>query len=216
MEAHLVRLGRVVAVALAGAHVDDDGRVLLQQGCPQDAVQDDQVVARHRPHVGHAQVLEEPARLREVDHGVPHALRPLQDDRPHARELTRQGVPGAPRIAPLRGELDAAQVLADRAHRGRDAHLVVVEQDDHARLALADVVERLQRQAAHEGRVTDDDGDVLAATPPVTRQGQAFRDGEARARVAAVHDVVDRLGTAREATDATQLAQRVEAVQTVP
>ena len=49
--------------------------------------------------------------------------------------------------------------------RGRDAHLVVVEHDDHARLALADVVERLQREAAHERRVTHHDGD-RARSPP--------------------------------------------------
>ena len=188
----LVRLRRTVAVALPGAHVDDDGGVLLQERRSQRAVEGDEVVTRHRTHVGHAQVLEEPPRLREVHHRVPDALGPLEHEGTEARDVRRQGIPASARIAPLRRELDAAQVLADGADRGRDAHLVVVEQDDHARLALADVVERLQRQPAHEGRITDDDGDVLGAAAPVARQRQALGDGQARARVAAVHDVVDR------------------------
>ena len=77
---------------------------------------------------------------------------------------------------------------------------------DHARLALADVVERFQGETAHERCITDDDSDVLAAATQVTRQGQTLRDGDARAGMASVHDIVDALGAARKAADASAAA----------
>ena len=73
MEADLVRLGGMVAIALAGAHVHQDRCLVLQQCLAQRAVQGDQIVSGHRPHIGDAQILEEPTRLRQIHHRVAYA-----------------------------------------------------------------------------------------------------------------------------------------------
>ena len=213
MEADLVRLRRPVAVALAGSYMHDDGRVLLQQGLADDAVERDQVMARDGAHVGHAQVLEEPAGLAQVDDRVAQSAGPLQEERADARDARDVAVEAASRASPLARELDAREVLADRTDRRADAHLVVVEQDEHARLAVTEVVEPFQGEAAHERGIADHHGDVLIAAAHVASQRQALADGDAGAGMPAVHDVVLALRASREATHPAQLAQRVEAIE---
>ena len=85
--------------------------------------------------------------------------------------------------------------------------------DEHLRLALADVVERLERQAAHQRRVTDDDRDPLEAVADVARLGESLGDRQTGAGMAAVEHVMRRFGPAREAADPVELAQRPEAVE---
>ena len=78
MEADLVGLGRPVAVALARAHVHEHRRFLLLEGLADDGVEGHQVVPGHGTHVGHAQVLEQAARLAEIDDRVAEPPGPLQ------------------------------------------------------------------------------------------------------------------------------------------
>ena len=85
--------------------------------------------------------------------------------------------------------------------------------DQHLRLALADVVERLERQPAHQRRVADDDRDPLEPVAQVARLGEALGDRQAGPGVAAVEHVVRRLGASREAADAVELAQRPEPLE---
>ena len=98
--------------------------------------------------------------------------------------------------ASVRESLIWREVRRERADRRADRHLVVVEHDQQLRLALADVVERLERQPAHQRRVADDDRDPLEAVAQVARLGQALGDRQAGAGVAAVEHVVGRLATA--------------------
>ena len=79
--------------------------------------------------------------------------------------------------------------------------------------ALADVVERLQGQAAHQGRVTDDDRDLLRGLLLIPGEREAGTDAEAGAGVAAVHHVVLGFAPAREAADAAELAEGTELVE---
>src|SRR6185503_3502901 len=78
---------------------------------------------------------------------------------------------------------------------------------------MADVVERLEAEAGHEGRVADDDRNLLAAAPDVAGGREALRDREAGPGVAAVEDVVLALAPPREAADAVDLAKRPEALE---
>ena len=110
-------------------------------------------------------------------------------------------------------QLDLREVLGERPDGRADRHLVVVDHDQHLRLALADVVERLERQPAHQRRVADDDRDPLEPVAQVARLGEALGDRQARPGVPAVEDVVRRLGAAREAADAVELAQRPEPLE---
>ena len=122
-------------------------------------------------------------------------------------------VVGALALAPRPGQLDLRQVLGERTDGRADRHLVVVEHDQQLGLALADVVERLERQAAHQRRVTDDDRDPFEPVSQVACFGQSFGDRQAGAGVAAVEDVMARLAPAREPPDAVDLAERPEPVE---
>ena len=73
---------------------------------------------------------------------------------------------------------------------------------------------RLEREPGHQRRVADHDGDPLMRAADVPGRGEALRDGQARARVAAVEDVVLALAPPREAADTVDLAQRPEALET--
>ena len=184
------------------------------EGLAQRPVERDEVVAGHGPDVGDTEVLEEPSRLARGRRRRGGIVATTPGGAGRQRGMLATAASQRRREPRQRREsLMRLRYWLTAPDRGRDAHLVVVEQDDDAGLALADVVEGLERQAAHERGVPDDDGDVLAAAALVARQGQALGDRDAGARVAAVHDVVHALGPAREATDAAQLAQRVEALQ---
>ena len=81
------------------------------------------------------------------------------------------------------------------------------------RLAVADVVQRLERHAADQGGVADDDGDAFLAAALVAGEGKAFGDRQAGAGVAAVEHVVRALAAPREAAHAAELAQRAELLE---
>ena len=78
---------------------------------------------------------------------------------------------------------------------------------------MADVIERLERQATDQRRVTHDDHDLLIRAALLARQRQALGDRQPGTGVAAVEDVMLALATAREATHATELAEGVELVE---
>jgi hypothetical protein len=78
---------------------------------------------------------------------------------------------------------------------------------------VADVVEGLEREAAHERRVADDDGDPLEAVTKVAGGSEALGDREAGPGMAAVEDVVLALRATREAAEAVDLAKGPEPVE---
>ena len=210
MEADLVALGRSVAAALLGPDVDDD-RTGQAQRAPERHLERLEVVAGNDPDVADAEVLEQAARLLgELDDRPAQPLRQLEGGPADERQALDRAVVGGPADLPGRRELDRREVLREGPDRGADRHLVVVEDDEHPGLALADVVEGLEREAAHERRVADDDRDPLEAVAQVARRGEPLGDRQARAGVAAIEHVVRRLGAAREATDAIDLAERAE------
>ena len=93
-----------------------------------------------------------------------------------------RAVVGALALAPRARQLDLREVLRERADRRADRHLVVVDDDQHLGLALADVVERLERQAAHQRGVADHDRDALHPVAQVARLGEALGDRQSRSR----------------------------------
>ena len=132
---------------------------------------------------------------------------------PDDRDPLDVAVVGALAMLPGARELDLAEVLRERPDRRADRHLVVVDDDEHLGLALADVVERLQGEAAHQRGVADDDRDPLEAVADVARLGQALGHGQPGAGMAAVEDVMGRLGPPREPADPVELAQGPEALE---
>lgn len=152
------------------------------------------------------------ARLGEVDDRAAEPLGELEGqaarDRDPRDDVVERPLPTPPGPA----QLDRGEVLRERADRRADRHLVVVEDDEHLRPAVADVVERLEREPAHERGVADDDRDPFQPVALVAGSGQPLPDREARARVSAVEHVVGRLAPAWEAADAAELAKRPEAL----
>ena len=211
MEPDLVGLGRLEAAALLRPDVDDHRpRQLQRLGERREQLPD--LVARHEADVGDPEILEQPARLGEVHDRVAEPLPQLADRRSDHRDLADERVVLALAGLPRPGELDLAQVRRQRPDRRADRHLVVVEHDQQLRLALADVVERLEAEAARDRRVADDDRDPLHPVAQVAGGREALADREAGAGVAAVEDVVLRLRPTREATHPAELAERPEAL----
>ena len=93
-----------------------------------------------------------------------------------------------------------------------DGPLVVVEDNDQALGLLADVVQRLKRNAVGEGGVPGHGDNVLAGAGEVARDRHAQRGGERRARVARSVGVVLGLGAQHEAVQAARLPDGVEAL----
>jgi hypothetical protein len=116
-------------------------------------------------------------------------------------------------VPPGARQLDLGQVRREGTDRRADRHLVVVEDDEHLRLALADVVESLERQAAHQCRVAHDDRDPLQPVAEVAGLGEPFRDRQARPGMTAIEDVVRRFRATREPADAIELTERPEPLE---
>ena len=212
MEADLVGLGRLVASALLCPDMDDD-RLAQLEGLGEGPLEGGQVVTGHYADVGDPEVLEQLAGLGEVHHRLAQPLRQLEGRRADERQPLDHPVVGGPALLPGGRQLDLAEVLAERADGRADRHLVVVEHDQHLRAALADVVERLEAEPAHQGRIADHDRDPLEAVAQVARLRQALADGQAGSGMTAVEHVVGRFAAAREATDAIERAQRAETGQ---
>ncbi len=209
MEADLVALRRPVSAALAGPDVDEHGTLELER-LAERALERLQVVTGHDADVGDAEVLEQLTGLREVHDRLAESPRQLEGRLTDDRHASDQVVIGRLARSPGRREFDRREVFRQRADRRADRHLVVVEHDQHLRLALADVVQRLEAEAAHQGGIADDHCDALVAAGQVAGRRKPLRDGEARAGVSAVEDVVLGLAPPRKAADAVQLPETPE------
>ena len=161
-----------------------------------------------------AEVLEQLPRLGEIDDRPAQALAQLEHGLADERDPFDRPVIGALAVLPCARQLDLREVLGERPDGRADRHLVVVEHDQHLGLALADVVERLERQAAHQRGIADDDRDPLEPVAQVARLGQPLRDGQTCPGMAAIEHVVRRLGPPREAADAVELAESPEPLET--
>ncbi len=219
VEAHRVLLGRRVAPSLERLHVDDHRSVQLE-GRLEGLLELRQVVPVQHADVRQADVLE------EADLG-PRALEALLG--PGERAECRLADERNPGQRPLGGglrllvgarEAQLVQPGREAADGRADAHLVVVEHDEHRVLHVAEVVESLEREPGAHGRVANAHGDPLTPRRIVGRlhvacHRQTDADADPRPGMAAVEHVVLALTPAREAADTPDLAQRVEALPSV-
>ena len=83
-----------------------------------------------------------------------------------------------------------SEVLGDAADRRGVAPAVVVEDDHHLGLQLADVVERLVGHAAGERAVADDADHLAGLAAQLARGGEAQRVAEPGRRVRVLDQVV--------------------------
>ncbi len=212
MEADLVLDRRPVSVPLLGADVNDDRARQGQRG-PEGLEEGTEVVARHDADVRDAEILEQLARLGEADDRGAQPPRQLEQMRAKHGNTEHRAVIRAAALAPRTGQLDLREVLGERADRRADRHLVVVHDDQHLGLALTDVVERLERQSAHQRGVTDHDRDPFHPVTQVASLREALGDRQPGPGVPAIEHVVWRLGATREAADTIERTEGPELVQ---
>jgi len=171
------------------------------------------VVPRHDADVGQPEILEQLAGLGEVHDGLAEPATPFEGGLADDRDALDRAIVGALALAPGVRQLDLGEVLADRPDRRADGHLVVVDDDQHLCLAVPDVVQRLERQAAHQRRVAHDDRDALKAVAEIARLREALSDGQAGARMSTIEHIVRRFTATREPTDTIELAKRREPLE---
>ena len=206
-------LGGGEPAALDRRDVDDDGAVGRQRLGQRDAQRTD-VVAVDDAGVRPVELLPEqpggPERLDRLLQLRPETLERRAGER-EVDEATLDALAGVPE---LRVQPDAVEVARERADVRRDRHAVVVEHDDDRRPEPAGVVDRLERDAAGHGAVTDDGDDLarvgLAAQPHGLLE--AHRVADRGRRVPGAHDVVLALGDRAERREALVLADRRELV----
>ena len=207
----VVRFGRPVPVALLRVDVHEDRPIAEVAGLPQHAFDRFEVVAVHRAEVREAELLEQDVRdedrLQRREQPAPSFLGEVA--RGHVLEDCPRDVF---QLAIRRRGADGLEHPRDRADVRRDAHPVVVEDDDDPCPARADVVDRFPGHARGQRAVADDRDDVLVPALQVARDRHALRGGDRGAGVAGAELVVLGLGPREEPRDAAELAQGPEAI----
>ena len=169
----VVVLGEGIALALAGEDVDDDGAVELGR-LAQDVFHLGDVVSVDGAHVTDAEGLEEVLGAEHLPEGGSQALHAglqvLTDDRDLAEDAL--GPLAAANVGGARTQ--AGDARGQPGDGGGVGPAVVVEDDQHATAAVAEVVEGLVRHAAGHRAVADDRDDApVVGLPDVQRGGDA-------------------------------------------
>ena len=108
---------------------------------------------------------------------------------------------------------DAAREIGrQRADRRRDRHVVVVEDDDQARVHRAGIVHGLIGHAGGHGAVADHGDDVVLLAVEIAGDRHAERGGDRGRGMRRAERIVFALGALGEAGQAAALAQRADAV----
>ena len=103
---------------------------------------------------------------------------------------------------------NAIEITRQRADRGRDRHLVVVEHDDQTALQMTRLVDRFHRHAAGERGVADQRDDVMIFAFSVACDGHSERRGERSRSVSGAKRVVFRFVAPEKTADAAVLLDR--------
>ena len=213
MELAGVLFGGTVALALLGNHVQKRGAIGLEAHA-QRALERGNVVAGDRGRARDAELFEE--HFARNDHLFERIFRVAAQIDQAAAKRTACLERALHRIARTRvfaARALFAQITSERAHIARNGHLVVVQNNDHGRLQLAQLIEGLKRHAARKRRVANDGDDFLIAAVQVARHGEAQRHRNGIGGMSGRVNVVFAFACLRKARHAAELAQGVEFAQ---
>ncbi len=207
----VVVLGRRVAAALLREHVDDDR--LLEFLCVAERLFElREIVPVDGPDVADPEALEERRRLGVLADRRLHRLHPPLGLAPDEGKVAQQVLelalpPHVDRVHP-----DPRHAVRQVGDRRRVRAAVVVQHDDDPPAGMAEVVERLVRQASGHRTVADHRHDVPAGLGDtgVARRCQPVGVGEHRRRMRVLDQVVPALLTARVPRQTARLAQVFE------
>ena len=187
-------LGPGVTVALLRDHVQEL-RPLERLHVGECLCQHVDVVPVDRTDIVEAEFLEQRAR----QHHALHVLFPALGELLHRREL-RQHFLAAPahRVVETRRE-QPREIAVQRAHRLRDRHLVVVEDDEQVGAGDAGVVQRLEGHAGAHRAVADHGDHAAVFVIALRRDRHAERRRNRSGRMRGAERVVFALRTTRKA-----------------
>ena len=187
-------LGARVAVALLRDHVQEL-RAFQRLHVRERVRQHVDVVPVDRPDVVEAEFLEQ----RAGQHHALHVLFPALRELLHRRHLRQHFLAAPPhRVVEARSE-ELGEVAVQRAHRLRDRHLVVVEDDEEIGARDAGVVQRLERHAGAHRAVADHGDHAARVAVALRRDRHAERRRDRRRRMRGAERVVFAFRTARKA-----------------
>ncbi|CAG9212845.1 hypothetical protein PSP6_310082 [Paraburkholderia tropica] len=199
-----VGFGELVALAFLRHHVQELRAAqfldVLQRGD-----QRVEVVTVDRADVVEAEFFEQRGRH---DHAL-RVLFELAGEIEHRRRVTQHALHARASGGVEAARHQAREMAIERAHRRRNRHVVVVEDDEQRHVVFdARVVHRLEGHAGRHRAVTDH-GDARGVFAlELARDGHAERRRNRRARVRGAEGVVVGFVAFREARNAAELTQR--------
>ena len=201
---------RAVALALLGHDVDQDRAGLHVADVLQHGQEMVEVMAVDRADVIEAELLEQRAAVHHEAAGI------FLDAVGAVGEDLRQALVDllgriAQRAIGLAG-VEPRQIGAHGADRRRDRHVVVVEDDDQARVHRARIVHGLIGHARRHRAVTDHGDNVVLAAGEVARDRHAEAGGDRGRGMRGAERIVIALAALGEAGQAAAGAQRADAV----
>ena len=203
-----------ITLAFARDHMHKHRAVGIQHGS-QRFPQLRDVVPVDRRRAYDAQLLEDHGMGNdELLHRFLHAAAEVGDGLAHRSAALQVLLHVVARLAVLRRCAHVTQMLHERTNVVRDGHLVVVQDDDHGRLSLADVVQRLEGHAAGKRRIADERDDLLVGTRQIAGLRQAERHRKRVGCVPGIMHVVGALAGLGEAGETAIGAKRAEILQT--
>ena len=198
---HRIGLGELVALTFLGVHVQEL-RALQLLDVLQRRDERVEIVAVDRADVVEPEFLEQGRGHDQALGVLLHLFRQIPQRR-HAGEdffacFPRRGIetPGH----------EPREIAVQRAHRGGNRHVVVVQDHEQVGIHHAGVVEGLESHACRHGAVADHRHDVALLLAGIAFQLRALRHAERRAhrgaRMGGAESVVLALAAPREARDA--------------
>ena len=199
-------------MALLRDHVHEHRAVAFERDA-EHLAQGGHVVAVDGGRAGDAELLEDHrVRNHELLHRFLHVA--AQIDEPAREEAAGLHglLEGVARLPVFGARAQIAQMAHEGAHGLGDGHAVVVEDDDHAGLILADMVEGLEGHTARERRIAYHGNDVVGASLHVAGFGKAHSDRKAVGSMSRRMGVVRTFVGVGKTGEAVELAQGLELV----
>ena len=207
MERLGIGLSRCITQALFGDGMNDD-RLAHVERTDERLLEQTHIMAVDRAEVGKAHIFEKHTRDEELLRGLLGLLPQAHKGIAHLARARQALFDRVAHVGVCLACSDSSKVARKGADRARNAHLVVVEDDNEAlELLLADIVERLVRKATGNRGVTHHGDDIRVEALDVAGERQAQSSGQRIGGMAGVMDVVGALHTAGKARDAALFAQ---------
>ena len=200
---------RRIAFALLRAHMQQNGAMPCIANIFQDRHKRLQIMAVHRANVEETHFLENRAACQE---GARMADRTRNGAIDFFRQMAGQTTSRLAQrhIAAARHEL--SQMFRDSAHRWRNRHVIVVQDNEQSTFQFAGIVHRFISKARRHGAIADDCNNFFIATQKIATDRKAKACSNGCRRMACAKRIVIAFSAAGETSKTTALADRRHAL----